>query len=157
MTKEQSCQDCEKFVYNFDITLVDELEQVIADVPFKVFSGNSNVLFSGKTDSQGKVFLTNMPPKTLRLVLDTEPFLEVMQQEHRYLRTSRNPNDSKIKEKAELAGNEYSFLKVGNLIEQLPVIDSWPVEDYKNANWIDDEGEKIRGQVFLFAFLFRVV
>ncbi|EGU34788.1 hypothetical protein [Vibrio scophthalmi] len=85
-----------------------------------------------------------MPPKTLRLVLDTEPFLEVMQQEHRYLRTSRNPNDSKIKEKAELAGNEYSFLKVGNLIEQLPVIDSWPVEDYKNANWIDDEGEKIR-------------
>lgn len=138
------CQDCNKFQYSFDITLVDELNQPIGGVPYRVIEANSGFEHtSGTINSQGKIQLTDMPPKPLRLVLDGDPFLEVMQQEHRYLRTSRKLEDSPIKAQAEQAGSEYQFLKVGDLIDKLPAINNWPMQDVNNPNWQDKKGKPL--------------
>lgn len=138
------CQDCSKFQYSFDITLVDEQNQPISGVPYRVVEANSGFEYaSGTINSQGKIQLTGMPPKPLRLVLDCNPFLEVMQQPHRYLRTSRQLDDSLIKTQAEQAGSEYQFLKVGQLIDQLPTIDNWPMQDINNTNWQDKKGNPV--------------
>lgn len=138
------CQDCNKFQYSFDITLVDEQNQPISGVPYRVVEANSGFEHaSGTINSLGKIQLTDMPPKPLRLVLDCDPFLEVMQQPHRYLRTSRQLDDSPIKTQAEQAGSEYQFLKVGQLIDQLPTIDNWPMQDVNNPNWQAKKGKPV--------------
>lgn len=138
------CQDCSKFQYSFDITLVDEQNQPISGVPYRVIEASSGFEHaSGTINSQGKIQLTGMPPKPLKLVLDCVPFLEVMQQPHRYLRTSRKLQDSPVKAQAEQAGSEYQFLKVGQLIDQLPIIENWPVQDVNNPNWQDKKGKPL--------------
>ena len=124
----QGCQDCSKFVYDMDIKLVDELNQPLAGIPYRVLldSDKSVELAQGTTDDSGELQLKNLPAKVIRLLLDSTALLDVAQQPHRLLRPSRDPADSQVLPLAEQDGREYSYCKVGQLIAELPSLQGWP-------------------------------
>lgn len=127
ISMDQGCQDCSKFIYSLDIQLVDELNQAVAGVPYQLaLDSGGFVLKKGTTDAQGRLLIDDLPPKPMRLILDSDKLLTTMQEPHRYLRLSRDKKDSTVKPEAEAAGREYQYLKVGQLIKEAPRLTTWP-------------------------------
>ncbi|MBL4814285.1 MAG: lipase family protein [Shewanella sp.] len=118
------CTDCRKLKYIFDIALVDELGQPVANVPYTLVRG-SMMTRTGVSDSEGKIFEKEMRPGPVELTLDADTLAEVMQEPHRTLRANRDPQSSSVKAQAEAEGRDWYYAKVGELIDTLPSIEGW--------------------------------
>ncbi len=125
--RSQGCVDCSKFVYQIEIELVDELDQPVSAIPYKVLrEDDAKVIKEGRSDASGRILLDELPSLPVRLVLDSATFLKEMQEPARHLRLGRTLQDSTVKPRAEQQGREYSYVTVGQLINKLPVIPDWP-------------------------------
>lgn len=129
MPHRKTCADCQLATYSYDIQLVDELNQPIAGVPYKLTVAG-RMMVEGKTDAEGKLFEDELIPGSAVLTLDADKLAEVLQEPHRYLRESRDwAKDSQVKPLAEQQGREYTFLKLGELIDKIPSIPEWPEDE----------------------------
>lgn len=129
MPHRKTCADCQLATYSYDIQLVDELNQPIAGVPYKLTVAG-RMMVEGKTDAEGKLFEDELIPGSAVLTLDADKLAEVLQEPHRYLRESRDwAKDSQVKPLAEQQGREYTFLKLGELIDKIPTIPEWPEDE----------------------------
>ncbi len=125
------CTDCRKLKYIFDIALVDELGQPVANVPYTLVRG-SMMTRTGVSDSEGKIFEKEMRPGPVELTLDADKLAEVMQEPHRTLRANRDSQSSSVKAQAETEGRDWYYAKVGELIDTLPSIEGWQDDEQGN-------------------------
>lgn len=114
--RSQGCVDCSKFVYQIEIELVDELDQPVSAIPYKVLrEDDAKVIKEGRPDASGRILLDELPSLPVRLVLDSATFLKEMQEPARHLRLGRTPlQDSTVKPRAEQQGREYSRRHCGS-------------------------------------------
>jgi len=125
--RSQGCIDCSKFVYQIEIEIVDELDQPVSAILYKVLrEDDAKVIKEGRSDASGRILLDELPSLAVRLVLDSAAFLKEMQEPARHLRLGRTEADSTVKPRAEQQGREYSYVTVGKLINVLPAIPDWP-------------------------------
>ncbi|MBV7597499.1 dienelactone hydrolase family protein [Aeromonas sp. sia0103] len=121
--KKQTCTDCNKLNYDYDIVLVDEQSNPVAGVPytFRV----SDMIRSGVTSDNGEIIEKGLKPGIANLTLEAEKLAEVLQEPERILRLSRNWKDSSVRKQSLSEGRDYAYLKMGELVSKVPNIVGW--------------------------------
>ncbi len=92
--KELYCTDCSKLKYIFDIALVDEQGQPVANAPYTLVIG-SMMTRKGVSDCKGKIFEKEMRPGSVELTLDADKLAEAMQEATPYPASQSRPTKLK--------------------------------------------------------------
>ncbi|WP_373116335.1 lipase family protein [Proteus mirabilis] len=115
------CPDCAKHNAWIEILLVDELNNPISDMPYTLtVSGGEKR--TGKTDRNGIVRETDLPPTGGRFSINAQMLADEM--EKRPLRARRN-GSSKIRYDATQRNDNYRYLTIGDLCDAAPKILKW--------------------------------
>lgn len=115
------CPDCAKHNAWIEILLVDELNNPISDMPYTLtVSGGEKR--TGKTDRNGIVRETDLPPTGGRFSINAQMLADEM--EKRPLRVRRN-GSSKIRYDATQRNDNYRYLTIGDLCDAAPKILDW--------------------------------
>ncbi|EOV9219478.1 TPA: hypothetical protein ACWMH4_002933 [Proteus mirabilis] len=115
------CPDCAKHNAWIEILLVDELNNPISDMPYTLtVSGGEKR--TGKTDRNGIVRETDLPPTGGRFSINAQMLADEM--EKRPLRVRRN-SSSKIRYDATQRNDNYRYLTIGDLCDAAPKILDW--------------------------------
>ncbi|HCR3457163.1 lipase family protein [Proteus mirabilis] len=115
------CPDCAKHNAWIEILLVDELNNPISDMPYTLtVSGGEKR--TGKTDRNGIVRETDLPPTGGRFSINAQMLADEM--EKRPLRVRRN-SSSQIRYDATQRNDNYRYLTIGDLCDAAPKILKW--------------------------------
>ncbi|MFS3858254.1 lipase family protein [Proteus mirabilis] len=115
------CPDCAKHNAWIEILLVDELNNPISDMPYTLtVSGGEKR--TGKTDRNGIVRETDLPPTGGRFSINAQMLADEM--EKRPLRVRRQ-GPSKIRYDATQRNDNYRYLTIGDLCDAAPKILDW--------------------------------
>ncbi len=115
------CPDCAKHNAWIEILLVDELNNPISDMPYTLtVSGGEKR--TGKTDRNGIVRETDLPPTGGRFSINAQMLADEM--EKRPLRVRRQA-PSKIRYDATQRNDNYRYLTIGDLCDAAPKILKW--------------------------------
>lgn len=115
------CPDCAKHNAWIEILLVDELNNPISDMPYTLtVSGGEKR--TGKTDRNGIVRETDLPPTGGRFSINAQMLADEM--EKRPLRARRN-GSSQIRYDATQRNDNYRYLTIGDLCDAAPKILKW--------------------------------
>lgn len=118
--------------YWVEIQLVDEEGKAVTNIPWRAennatASGHEKEL-KGKSDATGLIRVEPRYGSELTLILDAQPLADEM--EKRYLRVSREPEESLVRASVENDGYIWHYAVVGELCNKLPKIESRKGEPY---------------------------
>lgn len=118
--------------YWVEIQLVDEEGKAVANIPWRAennatASGHEKEL-KGKSDATGLIRVEPRYGSELTLILDAQPLADEM--EKRYLRVSREPEESLVRASVENDGYIWHYAVIGELCNKLPKIESRKGEPY---------------------------
>ncbi|PHM46105.1 phospholipase A1 [Xenorhabdus mauleonii] len=129
------CIDCQNTLKHWiEFQLVDEQGKPLIGIPYNLMSmGNKKDIRTGVTDGEGFLREENLPPMQVILWTDAQKLADEM--ELRPLRTVRGPLGSKVRFDAQKQGHSYHYVKIGDLCDKAPQIESWNEEQLPNYHF----------------------
>ncbi|TDB54282.1 lipase family protein [Photorhabdus khanii] len=123
------CFDCKRFLKNWvEFQLVDEQDKPLVNQPYRLISrGTPGYVRQGVTDGFGVLREEMLLPHPVTLYIAAQPLADEMEQ--RPLREIRGEEASMVKPKAEAEGHQYRYVTIGQISDEVPVIEGWDSKD----------------------------